>query len=629
VLRKAPHDYSDLSVQDLTYESAMAYEPVSGKVVQWGAHGRRADSPQTGRTWMYSAGANEWHRPAPRQEPPGICLTRGIAADPVRGLVISPVSGAGGHGWVMSLRKNASYSVPWVFDSRKEQWYPMRPVKNPGAQGMVASCFDLRNDVMLIHSSSPRVYDAHANEWAATKPPEPRPQARSEQPGAYDPVTERFIVVADSDERGRAKTWAYDLRKDQWTELKPENPPPVMTVPMVYDAANDVMLAFRPVPGRIAVHVLHLRENRWEEAPAIYPAPSYHNIDAAYDPVDNVTVITGGWEWGQSGETTVRETWTYRYRPAPAADPKRLGAPQALRLDLTADGRLTLTWQPPAAGAVPAGYHVYRGAGEPPWTVKLERLTADPLKVATFIEAGKLDAREQLCYQVRAVGADGKAGPASNLARSRPAPVREVCAARRADGRVELAWAPSAGPGVAGYNVYRAPGEATDLWRKPFDLGPKVGKLEKLNAEPIKEAAFVDRPGDEVKPVGETAWAPFQVYVVRAVNVLGQEGGPSPATLSIPAAPGPVLAIPTEDGRWLVTSGVEGAASVRGRHLYRMDAFKADWVYRSRGAPSPGTVFVDDQKCLRGDRCAYFVIAVDELGQLGIPSSQAWGRNMP
>ena len=628
VLRKAPHDYDDLTVPDLTYESAMVYEPASGKAVQWGAHGRRADSPQTGRTWMYDAGANEWHRPVPRQEPPGICLTRGITADPVRGLVISPVSGAGGHGWVMSLRKNASYSVPWVFDSRKEQWYPMRPVKNPGAQGMVASCFDLRNDVMLIHSSSPRVYDAHANEWAATKPPEPRPQARSEQPGAYDPVTERFIVVADSDERGRAKTWAYDLRKDQWTELKPENPPPAMAVPMVYDSANDVMLAFRPEPGHLAVYVYQLRENRWQALPPGQPAPSYHNIDAAYDPANNVTVITGGWEWGQSGEVTVRETWTYRYRPAPPLDPKKPGAPGALHLEVSPEGRAILSWEAPAGGA-PGGYAVYRAVGEHPWTARVERVTTAALKATAFTDLIKLEPDKLYYYRVRTLAADGKEGPGTPLARSQPLPVREVAAARAADGAVSLSWTPSASPNVVGYNVYRASGGKGDLWNGPFDLGKKVGEFAKLNAEPVAEASFADQPGGAVEPAGETSWAPFFVYVVRAVNAIGQESGPSPATLSIPAPPGPVVAAPLEDGRVLVTAGAEGAVPVRGRQLYRMDSYKGDWIFRMAGAPHPGNVFVDGQKWPRGDRSCYFVIAVDELGQLGVPSSEAWSRNAP
>ncbi|HOX07300.1 MAG TPA: HEAT repeat domain-containing protein [Planctomycetota bacterium] len=631
VLRKAPASYDDLSAQDLTYESAVAYEPVTGRVVQWGAHGRRADSPQTGRTWVYDTGASEWHRPLAKQEPPGICLTRGIAADANRGLVISPVSGTGSHGWVSFLRRNASNSIPWVYDAKKEQWYPMRPVKNPGPHGMVASCFDPAGDAAIFLGNSPRVYDAHANEWTSMKPQGAKPGSHNEQPGAYDPVTGRFIVVSDGDEKGRGRTWAYDLRADRWTELKPASPPPNVTQPMVYDSANDVMLLFNPVAGRTEVWAYLLRENRWELAPPAWPAPSYHNSDAAYDPVHNVTVLTGGWEWGRSGEITIRETWTYRYRPATASDPKKPGAPRDVRLELGADGKVGLAWTAPA-GVAPAGYVVYRGTGEHPWTAAFEKITAAPLKEAGFSETLKPEAGKLIHYRVAAVGADGQEGPPSLIVRTQPLPVREVAAARNADGTVSLSWAPSASAGVSGYNVYRAAGPKLDLWSQRFEPGEKPGEFAKVNAEIVTGTTFTDRPAGEppaAAGVSESTWAPFLVYIVRAVNSLGQESGPSPATLSIPAPPGPVVAVPLEDGRVLVTAGAEGTAPVRGRQLYRMDSYKGDWLHRSAGSPAPATVFVDGQKWPRGDRRCYFVIAVDELGQLGVPSSEAWARNAP
>ena len=630
VLRKAPASYDDLSAQDLTYESALAYEPVTGKVVQWGAHGRRADAPQTGRTWVYDVDSNNWDRPTPRQEPPGICLTRGIAADAARGLVVSPVSGAGSHGWVSYLRRNASNSIPWVYDARKEQWYPMRPIKNPGMQNMVASCYDAGNDAIVIHGGSPRIYDTHANEWTSMKPQGPRPQSHSEQPGAFDPVTGRFIVVADADDKGRGRTWAYDLRKDAWADLRPANPPPDVRVPMVYDSANDVMLLFQSVAGRMAVWVYHLRENRWEEMPPASPAPSYHDVDAAYDPEANVAVISGGWEWGRSGEITIRETWTYRYRPAPESDPKKLGAPRALRAEVGADGKVSLSWSAPK-GAAPAGYVIYRGEGGHPWTADFAKLGAAPVTETAFTDGAKLDAGKRYYYRVTAVGGDGREGPPSLLARSQPLPVREVDASRGADGSVGLSWAPSASPGVVGYNVYRAACEKVDMWHERFEPAGKTGDFVKVNPEPVTGTAFTDRPGGDA-PAGlasESSWAPFFVYVVRAVNALGQESGPSPATASIPAPPGPAVAVPLEDGRVLVTAGGERAAPVRGRQLYRMDSYKGEWIYRSCGAPSPGAVFVDAQRWPRGDRCAYFVIAVDELGQLGVPSTEAWARNAP
>ena len=42
-----------------------------------------------------------------------------------------------------------------------------------------------------------------------------------------------------------------------------------------------------------------------------------------------------------------------------------------------------------------------------------------------------------------------------------------------------------------------------------------------------------------------------------------------------------------------------------------------------------GAVFVDEESWPSADRRAYYVIAVDGAGQLGVPSSPGWARNMP
>jgi HEAT repeat protein len=622
VLRKYYRTYDDLTLPNLTYESTITYDPGTRRMVQWGAHGRRADAPQTGLTWVLDPKAQYWYRPRSREEPAGRCCNRDIACDHNRSLVVVPQAGGGGHGWVMSLRRNASRSVPWVFDVRNGQWYPMRPTRDPGSHGMVASCYDRRNDALIFHGGRERVYDAHTNTWTTMHPPAPRPTEKSQQPGAYDPVTGRFIIAANSDSRGRGRTWAYDLAANRWTELKPKNPPPAMRVPMVYDSANDVMLAFRPSGGRVVVHVYHLRENRWEEMPAAYPSPSYRMSDAVYDPVHNVTWMIGGWEWGQSGAVTTRESWTYRYRKNPK--PRQSGEPRALRLSypLKEDKPPQLSWRPPASGAPPGGYHVYRGEGERTWTAKWTRLTKAPIK-DTGLALPPADMARPYYYRVTAVGAGGKESVPSLLARTRPAPVRRVFASRSADATVTLTWEPSPGPATAGYNVYRAAAPATNLWSRPVNLRDLEKQFVKVTKKPVKGAGFVDRGDREVKLASETRWAPLHVYVVRAVNAFGLESGPSPATLSIPAAPGPVLVARLGDGRRLIVSG-EGDSRVRGHQLYRLDVYKGDLIFRLRGAPRPGTVFVDEERWPVGHRRVYFMIGVDGAGQLGVPSSPGW-----
>jgi len=628
VLRCFDRDYDDLSLPNLSYESALCADG-TGRIIQWGSHGRRYDSPQTGLTWLFDVKAGNWRRPAPKQEPPGICMTRGIVCDTTRGLVMATrvPTGMGGHGYVMYLRKFAAFSVPWVFDIAAGEWYPMRPAPHPGSAGYVGACFDWRNDAVLVLKNGVQVYDTHANTWTSLAP-EPRPDVvRGCPPSAYDPVSGRLVVVTGADERGRAMTWAYDLAANTWTDLNSSNPPPALgDAPMIYDSANDAMLAFKRGGGRTSVYAYHPRENRWESLPAANPSPDYALFDAAYDPVNNVTVLCGGEDASCSGEPGVRETWTYRYRPAAKKTVGASNAPRALRLDISSDGAVRLSWSRPVAEA--HGYHVYRGTGDHPWVADFRRITEKPLQTTEFTDPEKLGSAVHY-YRVVPVGPDGEEGFASNIVRTQPLPVREVFAARGSDGSVGLSWTCSAGPAVAGYNVYRAPAEPLDLWSEHFDPMTNAGEFVKLNDKVVEETSFADRPGDDVTPCAETSWAPFQAYVVRAVNVLGVESGPSPATLSIPAPPGPLVVVPLEDGGRLVVSGASGSAPLAGCHLYRLDCYRGDLIFRGHGAPHAGTVFVDDQTWPVGDRQAYYVVPVDELGQLGVPSSPGWGREMP
>jgi HEAT repeat protein len=635
VLRRWAHDINDDTIVNLTYESAVVYDPCKQRIIQWGAHGRYADSPQTGMTWFFDVNTMTWTRPAPGQEPPGICLTRGLTMDPVRGLMISPSGVGGGHGWVMALRRGLCYSVPWLFDTKSEQWMPAHTLFHPGNATEATACFDLYNDVMLLNSN-PLIYDPHVNQWILQEPPAVQPKRTSNEPGAYDPVSKRFIMLAGADIRNRARIWAYETRNNQWIELFPQNPPPPSRCPMVYDSANDVMLLFRREENRISTWVFHIRENRWEEMPPVYPSPSYGQYDVAYDPVHNVAVMSGGWEWGQSTAVTVRETWTYRYRK-PEKE-KKSTAPQNLKLVLSSnnDGMVNvkLSWEAPEAGA-PGGYYVWRGNGECPWTAKFERITSEPVKILEFSEKLKPDRQNLYYYRVTALQADGKEGLPSPLVRTQPEVVREVFCARDSDGVIHIAWTPSCSSGIMGYNVYRARCEQKDFWRQTFDpeKNEKQGnKFVKLNEKPVNTLSFIDGIGtNEILVTSETSWQPLYVYMIKAVNLLEQESGPSPVTISVPPPPLQVMAFHMRDGRFMIISGSSGPLETleRGRFVYRMDSYKTDWAFRIKGAPHLCRVQLDDSGVLTGDRLCYFVIAVDGSGQSGIPGTEAWGLNPP
>ncbi len=621
VLRRWALGIDDEDMCPITYETSLTYDSDRGRVVLWGAHGRRADSPQTGETWFYDAAANSWSRLVDSREwPNATCLVTGTAYDPANQVVVSPLSGTGGHGWVNSLRINMQYSIPWVLDARSGQWYAAKTADHEGALSMVPQAADPAHGVLFWWQGDIYTYDAYSNEWHTMRPPGPKPQFPHLGGGAFDTKRGRFLAVADD------STWAYDLAANRWADLKPAGAGPA-GCPAVYDAANDVLLAFRVQRRKgVQVSVYHIDENRWEDLPPVHPNLHYGTLDVAYDSRNNVVVFSGGWETGRSGEATVRETWTYRYKPAAKAPTAAPGRPRDLAVVTEAGGVAVLSWQPPAAGEVKA-YRVYRGVGERAWLAQWQKVAELAPDQRGHRDDG-LDTKKLAFYRVAALDAAGNEGPPSYPARTAPAALRSVGAVFDGTG-VRLSWAAAAAPDVVGYHVYRAPVDGGSYWDKRFNARALAGKFVRITQEPVKSASFQDAEARTPGPASEFAWPPSYAYIVRAVNAWGIESGPSPATLALPDPPGPVRVIPWLDGRRLVLWSPCRAEGVGGYYVMRQDDWHEDYAFRWHPAPLAACGMWDDLDFPTADRRQYYVNGVDALGALGIPSAGAWSHGLP
>jgi hypothetical protein len=388
------------------------------------------------------------------------------------------------------------------------------------------------------------------------------------------------------------------------------------------------MLLFFLDRNKMHVYAYHPRRNKWEAMPPAYPQPTYHSIDAVYDRDNNVTLFTGGWEFGHSGTVEARETWAYRYKQKNRKG--RLNPlPFKVQCHLSADRQATLSWQGPKSFKV-REYAIYRGAGSIPWHVKMKQV--GKTKSKRFKDTSRLKRGMNYFYRVIARGKKGSLPVASYMARTQTLPVTEVFLARQKDGSVQIAWNPEGSDNIVGYNIYRASAGAGNLWKRPFTLrdeGALEGKWTKLNEAPVPGTGYIDRLQKPAEAAHESQWMPFFLYRIHGVNRLGGESGASPVTMSIPSWPGPVLAVQQEDGAYMVFAQKRSKSLVRGSHLYRMDTYKNDQIFRSRGAPFTGEVFIDRNEWPCGDRRAYFVIVRDNLGQMGVPSGIVWARNMP
>jgi hypothetical protein len=238
-------------------------------------------------------------------------------------------------------------------------------------------------------------------------------------------------------------------------------------------------------------------------------------------------------------------------------------------------------------------------------------------------------------YRVCASWANGQTGPGSGIARTQPRVAVEPVVSVLAADRIEVGWKRHPAPDVVGYNVYRGLVKVRTVTEgktgKWVDNDPKydqpmpvfvrdIMNIRKLNDEPLAETKLVDAEVDLNKPGPASAGYKHKVYayIVRAVNRLGVESGPSPYALSFPSAPQHVLCRSAAGGpelKW----GANPEKGITGYHVYRM----SDTYTRPRRlteSPVKGTRYADKTK----RRSRYFVVAVDGLGQEGEPSAPVW-----
>ena len=239
-------------------------------------------------------------------------------------------------------------------------------------------------------------------------------------------------------------------------------------------------------------------------------------------------------------------------------------------------------------------------------------------------------------YAVKAVGNDGQEGAASFRARTQPtvpaAPVVSVLAVDQ----VEVRWATHPAKDVKGYNVYRGlatvrtvqKGTPSD-WKdndpeyaEPLPVEVRtISNIQKLNDQLLTGTTFLDKvdlrsKGAEVADYKYAVYA----YIVRAVNQLGAESGPSPYALTIPSEPTHVLN--REKGaeaeiKWQANpeKGIVG---------YRIYKLEGTWkIVRLTDAPIKETTF----RHKSAGTTRYWVVGVDALGQEGQPSSPVWHQH--
>ena len=561
----------------LGYEGACVWDSMHRLMIRYGGHNQGGGGEQGSEVWTFNPLTAAWALKEPNWSPPGVCCNAQNAFDPARARYIRFPSFSGSHGWQWWREIYLNDASVWTYDLASNTWRNMRPLPAPHVAPLRCASWDSDEQVVVVFGGEggPRetlTYDPYSNEWRWMKP-KSQPEPRSGGQMAYD-AAHKLHVMFGSQFNNDPHTWLYDLRKNEWRDAKPATTPPT--------DKNDAVLTYDPT-RRVVLTIVKMTTG---------------NDDAAQHRLETWAYDAGANEWTKLN---------------PATEP-----------DSSGNRARQLMFAPELGVAL------------------LENCPSKP--------------REQQIWTFRF--GDAAATPTQQpvtKTRTEPPIVEDAVVSVFSPVRIELNWKTHAGVSVQGYHIERAPVEvATEdqLVRLKKQTTPlaepsvggirRIGAFEKLTSSPVKGNTFIDTKVDLSKPhtvsgepVYERKFSREQLdesdrsyrfavfaYRIRAVNAAGVESGPSPAFFTIPSAPQWLFS--KENG---ATCHLKWAANaekaLKGYRVYRMNGrYDKDPIPRLTPDPMPATTYSDTTAGKSSRR--YYVVAVDALGQEGIPSAPVW-----
>jgi hypothetical protein len=642
----------------LGYEGSFGYDPKANLVIRWAGHNQGGGGEQNAETWTFDPLTARWTLKEPNTSPPGACCAQQNVFDPVGGRFLRFTAFSGNHGWHWFRENYLNNSSVWTYDLVKNTWRDMRPVPTPRIAPLRCASWDSDHQVAVLFGGEGSlegtlVYDPYTNEWTR-KFPKTEPKGRSAGNMAYHKAMKKHFLFGSqfSDD---PHTWAYDLAKNEWTDLKPATSPPTdqNDAVLAYDEVNNVIVASIRAPGgkngddrwHFETWVYHAVGNTWKKMnPTIEPpgGGQRRRIMVAISD-QNVVLMENYVNPPQKipGVEREQQIWTYRY-DTPKGKPRL--RPPSVRLETTPKG-VILRWEGDTFG----GWRVYQDSA------KFEKITYLDKEAREFEE--DLDRFEQSDWFYVEAGDEKGTRYFSVKERAKPRLVEDVIASVLSPTKVTLAWPAAKEPDVVGYHVERAQVEVfseDQLVRLRTDTQPldepsvgaikAIGKFERVTQETLKQPTFTDTGIDLTKPrevkddIYRHRFAASQInaegkvyryavyaYRVRAVNKLGVASGPGPYALTIPSGP-----------QWVFSK--EAAAKchlkweknpeqgIKGYRVYRMESPRINGpgqpVTRLTTEPVGENHYLDEKAGKVTRR--YWVVAVDALGQEGFPSAPVW-----
>lgn len=656
-VKRHPLPGAKLPSPRLGYETSYGYDPVRKLLIRYGGHNQGGGGEQNSEVWTYDLEQDRWRLMQPNDAPPGVCCAQQNVFHDAIGCFLRFPAFSGSHGWQWARSIYLKDSSVWAYHLGTNHWTNMRPLPEPQLRPLRGAAYDPHHEVVVIHGGEGAahgtvVYDAYANTWHFMNPKNTPPRSLSQPGFTYDAVN-RVFVLFGSQFRDYPQTWVYDLEANRWDVLDVDQRPPTNKncAVLAADSRNGVVLATLRRNDDLETWVLDVRRRTWRKLDVKFQpkdelgSGGSRNRVLIYLPDKNLFVM-------ENRVRNEQQIWTFRYAEAPAPPP----APRKLRVSLNREGtRASLQWEDEEQEG---RYHIYRAVGEVAWRLRWVRVAAAvPGRhwVDTSLKPGSIH-----WYRVRRIGKGNLESPPSNLARTQPPLVRGLTLSVLDARKVHLSWEGVEAPGIVGYTVERAPVAvySTDQIKRirtrtvptsDLSVGAirAIGQFQRLTKEPIRATEFLDtgvsltgqdRTTTIENPVWQRNWRPsdivadgkpyrFAVYAyrVRAVNSLGVAGGPSPYRLTIPSAVEYPFAKEEGKGATRLKWRPSRERNLSGYFVYRHNGrFNTSKVVRLNDRPIKKPAFFDPTAGPSTRR--YQIVAVDGLGQEGIPSRPVWSR---
>jgi hypothetical protein len=576
------------------YETSLGYDPQARQIIRWGGHNQGGGGEQNAETWAFDPVSAKWSLKEPNSSPPGVCCAQQNVFDPAEKRFLRFAAFSGNHGWQWFREIYLNNSSVWSYDLAKNTWRDMRPLPAPRTGPLRCASWDSHHHVAVVFGGEgiqegTVVYDPYGNTWTRMNP-KTQPAFRSGGNMAYD-AAHRLHILFGSQFTDDPHTWAYDLGKNEWRDMKPATQPPTdrNDAVLAYDSISRVIVAVvrvidkaekdEIVQGHLETWVYDAGQNSWTamKPPREPDGKGNRRRVMVAVPDQNVILLEDYINPTErvSGIEREQQMWTYRYAeakeeparlPGEARSKKPSTRPRVVEdavVSVSSVTEITLSWTAPSGQENVVGYHVERAPVEVFSEDQIVRLKKDT------------------------------------------PPLEE----------------PSVGAVKA------------------------IGQFIRLNTDLVKGTTFADQSLDLTKPqtvAGELLYAnrfrpdqldalgkPYRyavyAYRVRAVNSVGEKSGPSPYFLTIPSAPQWLFS--HEDGeRCHLKWAANAEKGLKGYRIYRMESPRINGpgqpVTRLTSDPITETLYTDTKAGKQTRR--YWVVGVDALGQEGLPSVPTW-----